>query len=101
MPDLGATVTGHDTYGVRLVSIRDASERTGLQRTRLNALLDCEEIASVKLLDRRLVVVTSLEHFIERQRERSATDKRVRVPPGPQAAHSRKPGKTPHPTIVD
>jgi hypothetical protein len=77
-------VTADKGYRPRLMSIRDASERTGLKRTRLTALLDREEIAAVKLLDRRLVLVTSLEHFIERQRERSTTDKRVRVPPGPQ-----------------
>ena len=63
------------------MSIRDASQRTGLGRTRLIALLEREEIAAVKLLDRRLVVVTSLEAFIARQRERAARDGRVRVPP--------------------
>jgi hypothetical protein len=78
-------VTAHDRYRTRLMSIRDAGARTGLGRTRLTALLDREEIAAVKLLDRRLVLVTSLEHFIERQRARSSIDKRVRVPPESQA----------------
>jgi hypothetical protein len=78
-------VTALDGYHARLLSIRDASARTGLKRTRLTALLDCEEIASVKLLDRRLVLVSSLEHFIELQRKRSTADKRVRVPPESQA----------------
>jgi hypothetical protein len=42
---------------VRLVSVREASERTSLKRTRLTELLDSGAIASIRLLDRRLVVV--------------------------------------------
>jgi hypothetical protein len=74
-------VTSHDLYRVRLVSVRNASERTGLKRTRLTALLNRRAIASIKLLDRRLVVVASLEGFIARQRDRAECDGRVRVPP--------------------
>jgi hypothetical protein len=74
-------LTAQDARRVRLVSISAASARTGLGRTRLTALLDRGAIASVRLLDRRLVVAVSLEHFIERQQERSAVDKRIRVPP--------------------
>jgi hypothetical protein len=65
----------------RLVSIKDASVCSGLGRARLTALLNQGSIASVKLLDRRLVVVASLEEFLSRQRERAAHDGRIRVPP--------------------
>jgi hypothetical protein len=68
-------------YRVRLISIKDASIRAGLGRTRLSTLLNQRDIASVKLLDRHLVVADSLEHFIARQRERGTSDKRVRVTP--------------------
>lgn len=74
-------MSGNNPYRVRLVSIRAASDRTGLKRTRLTALLDRGEIGSVKLLDRRLVVASSLEAFLERQRKRAARDGRVRLPP--------------------
>jgi hypothetical protein len=74
-------VSGTGAYRVRLVSISAACSRTGLKRTRLTALLDRGSIASVKLLDRRLVVVASLEAFIARQRERATRDGRVRIPP--------------------
>jgi hypothetical protein len=74
-------VSVNNAYRVRLVSIIAACDQTGLKRTRLMTLLDRGEIASVKLLDRRLVVVASLEAFIARQRERATRDGRVRVPP--------------------
>ena len=74
-------MTAQNACRVRLVSIKDAGARTGLGRTRLTALLDRGAIASVKLLDRRLVVAESLEAFLARQRERGTSDKRVRVPP--------------------
>ena len=74
-------MTAPDGYRARLVSLRVAGERTGLGRTRLTALLDRGEISWIKLLDRRLVVVDSLDRFIARQQERSTADKRIRVPP--------------------
>jgi hypothetical protein len=74
-------MTRFEQHGARLVSIRGASERTGLKRTHLNALLDRGAITSIKLLDRRLIVTASLEAFIARQRERATRDRRVRVPP--------------------
>ena len=74
---------------MRLVSVMDASLRTGLKRTRLTALLERGEIGSVKLLDRRLVVVAELEAFIARQRERATRDGRVRVPPLIRRGNSR------------
>jgi hypothetical protein len=66
---------------VRTVSIEDAGFRAGLSRSRLVGLLDSGAIASIKLLDRRLVVVASLEAFLGAQRERAARDGRVRIPP--------------------
>jgi hypothetical protein len=65
---------------VRTVSIKEAGDRAGLSRSRMVGLLDSGAIASIKLLDRRLVVVASLEGFLSCQRERAAHDGRVRLP---------------------
>src|SRR3712207_4748453 len=65
----------------RLVSLKAAQARTGLRRTRLTGLLDQGSIASIKLYARRLIVAASLEAFLALQQERSAQDRRVRIPP--------------------
>jgi hypothetical protein len=65
----------------RLVTLRQAGAEAALGRSRLLQLLDQGEIASVHLLDRRLIVVASLQAFIARQRERAVKDGRVRMPP--------------------
>jgi hypothetical protein len=65
----------------RLVSIRDAGTRLGLGRTRLNALLDHGDLASITIGSRRLILTSSLEEFVANQQKRAARDGRVRVPP--------------------
>jgi hypothetical protein len=74
-------VSANSAYHVRLVSISAACDQTGLKRTRLMTLVDRGEVASVTLLDRRLIVASALQAFIARQRERAAGDGRVRMPP--------------------
>jgi hypothetical protein len=66
---------------IRLVSIKEARRRSGLCRSRLVGLLNEGTVDAIKLFDRRLVVVSSLESFLARQRKRADRDRRVRKPP--------------------
>lgn len=49
-----------------LRSIRDTSEDLGIGRTKTYELIGCGELATVQIGSRRLVIVASIDAFIER-----------------------------------
>jgi len=71
------------------IEIRLACEVAGIGKNSLIGLLKSEEIKSVKIAGRRLVVVSSLKAYVEQAAQRSFEEGKRPAPPRPAKPRGR------------